>query len=248
MPSDIIWFDTIDSTMREAERRAASGCPHGTVICAEEQTAGIGRFGRQWHSERKAGLYASVVLRTRLKPETLPVLTLALGLATSEAIAGASGLACDLRWPNDVLIAGRKCAGILVELHEDAVIAGIGINVNHSTFPKHIAATAISLRLASGREQSREELLSQLLSAIERYLGILAESGPEPVLRMFTQTSSYVRGRRVLVDQDSTTLSGVTDGLTPAGFLKLRQDNGRMTVIMAGGVRPAPENQNAIGS
>jgi BirA family biotin operon repressor/biotin-[acetyl-CoA-carboxylase] ligase len=248
MARDIIWFDTIDSTMLEAARRAEAGCAHGTVICAEEQTAGMGRFGRKWHSERGAGLYASIVLRTRLKPETLPVLTLALGLAASEAIAATSGLACDLRWPNDVLIGSRKCAGILVQLQDGVVIAGIGINVNHTAFPSSIAATATSLRLASGREQSREALLAQLLSAIDRYVGILEQAGPEPVLRMFTQASSYVRGRRVVVDQDNATLAGVTDGLTPAGFLKLREDNGTLTVIMAGGVRPAAESHNAIGS
>ena len=245
---DIIWFETIDSTMHEAVRRVEAGCPHGTVICAEEQTAGMGRFGRQWHSERGAGLYTSIVLRPRLKPDSLPVVTLALGLATSEAIAAVSGLSCDLRWPNDVLIGSKKCAGSLVQLHDGVVIAGIGVNVNHTVFPDAIAATATSLRLASGREQSRETLLSQLLSAIDRYLRILEESGAEPILRMFTQASSYVRGRRVLVDQDSTTLCGITDGLTPAGFLKLRQDSGRQTVIMAGGVRPAAENHNATGS
>ena len=247
MPRDIIWLDTIDSTMHEAVRRVEAGCPHGTVICADEQTAGMGRFGRQWHSERGAGLYASIILHPRLKPEALPVLTLALGLAASEAIAATSGLACDLRWPNDVLIGSRKCAGILVQLHDGVVITGIGINVNHTIFPDGIAGTATSLRLASGRQQSREELLSQMLSAIDRYLGLLEESGPEPVLRMFTQSSSYVRGRRVVVDQDNSTLAGITDGLTQAGFLKLRQDNGKLTVIMAGGVRPA-EHHNATGS
>ena len=234
----IFWFDSIDSTMLEAARRAAAGWPSGTIVGADEQTAGQGRLGRKWHSEKDAGLYLSIVFRLRIAASFLPAVSLALGLGTGEAITAASGLVCDLRWPNDVLIHGKKCAGILVQLHEGAVISGIGINVNHAGFPADIASVATSMRLASGRVQSRERLLGCLLPAIERHIAILEGEGAEPILAMFTQASSYVRGRRVVVEQEGAPLRGVTDGLTESGFLKLRDDEGRRSVILAGGVRP----------
>jgi BirA family biotin operon repressor/biotin-[acetyl-CoA-carboxylase] ligase len=231
----IFRFETIDSTMCEASRLAAAGAASGTTVVAEEQTAGQGRHGRTWHSEPGAGLYLSVILRFPFEPETVPVVTLALGLAVVEAIHEATGIVCDLRWPNDVLIRDRKCAGILTQLEGAAVIAGIGINVNHSAFPEELSAVATSLRIAGGREQSREELLTKLLPTIDSYCDLLARQGKEPILDMFTNASSYVRGRRVKVDD---TMEGITAGLNESGFLLLRDDAGRQHTILAGGVRP----------
>lgn len=239
MPGGAIhWFDTIDSTMFEAARLAAAGCSSGTVVAAGEQTAGHGRHGRKWHSEKDAGLYASFVLRLPLAPEDLPVVTLSLGLATVEAIAETSGAVCDLRWPNDVLIGPRKCAGILAEFEHGAVIAGIGVNVNHTAFPEEIAAVATSLRIATGRETAPKVLLDALSAAIERHTAILVAEGREAVLRLFSRASSYVAGRRVTVDLEGETVTGTTAGLDPGGFLLLREDGGALRTILAGGVRP----------
>src|SRR5438067_772002 len=96
----IHWHDSIDSTMIEASRLSAASCPHGTVVGADQQTAGIGRYGRNWHSEPEAGIYMSLVLRLPFSTETLPLVTLALGLAVAESIQKTTGIACDLRWPN----------------------------------------------------------------------------------------------------------------------------------------------------
>src|ERR1043166_2382527 len=148
----ITFFPSIDSTMPEAARLAAAGCGPGTVVVAGEQTAGQGRYGRYWYSEPDSGLYASVVLRPALSSSSLPVLMLALGLATAEAIARATGLTCAIRWPNEVLIHDKKVAGILVQLQERFVIAGIGINVNHAAFPADLGEIATSLRAESARE------------------------------------------------------------------------------------------------
>src|SRR5437763_5867878 len=159
LPGRVIsYFPTIDSTMPEAARLAAAGCGPGTVVVAEEQTAGQGRYGRYWHSEPESGLYVSIVLRPALSSSSLPVLMLALGLATAEAIARATNMACDIRWPNDVLINDKKVAGILVQLQDRFVIAGVGINVNHTGFPPELAAIGTSLRAESGKEQSREQV------------------------------------------------------------------------------------------
>src|SRR5260370_4153436 len=141
----IHYVDSIDTTMR------ISPGPSGTTLIAEEQTAGQGRHGHTWHSEKSLGLYVSIVLD---KTEPTPTLTMALGLAVAEAITSATGLACDLRWPNDVMIGGRKAAGILAQSADSAAIAGIGINVNHRAFPPDLSEEATSLRLDSGRDQS----------------------------------------------------------------------------------------------
>src|SRR5438105_4464481 len=178
----IDWFPSVNSTMTLAARAARDGCEAGTVVGADGQVAGIGRHGHTWHSEAEAGLYTSIVLRLPLGAGRLPVLMLGLGIATQRAIAEVAGLAADLRWPNDVLIEhngiAKKCAGILAQLEGEAVIAGIGINVNHSAFPKDIEAAATSLWLAGKAGVSREDLLVALLNEIDSCCKILVERGP----------------------------------------------------------------------
>jgi BirA family biotin operon repressor/biotin-[acetyl-CoA-carboxylase] ligase len=234
----IEWFPSIDSTMTVAARLAREGCPSGTIVGADEQTVGIGRHGHFWHSEPEAGLYVSFVLRLPVSPERLPLVTLAVGLATKQTIEEMSALSADLRWPNDVLIEEKKCAGILAQMEGDAIVAGIGINVGHTGFPEEIRDMATSLALAGARV-TREDLLVALARAIDEHCGILAWEGPSAILNMFTRASSFAVGRRVRVDQSGTVIEGITCGLDPTGFLLVRQDNGVETAILAGGVRPA---------
>jgi BirA family biotin operon repressor/biotin-[acetyl-CoA-carboxylase] ligase len=236
---EVVWFDTVGSTMTEAAKVAARGCASGTAVVAEQQTLGQGRFGRSWHSEKESGLYLSVVLRLPLPAETMPALTLALGLATGDAIARVAGVACDLRWPNDVLAGDRKCAGILAQLVDGAVIAGIGVNVNHCSFPPELAGLATSLAIVSGKTHSREELLVQLLESIDSFAKILVAEGKERVFQIFERSSSYAHGRRVIVEKEDGRVEGVTGGLDGFGFLILNKDDGAREVILAGGVRPA---------
>ena len=218
------YYATLDSTMTAAATR-----PLGTIVVADEQTAGRGRHGHGWHSEPGAGIYVSIVLRPG------PVLTLALGLATAEAIATATGIACDLRWPNDVMVGGRKIAGILVEVVNGLAIGGIGINVNQTAFPSDLAADATSLRLHAGCEFSRTAILVSVIRAIESFQFFDKES----ILRLFTQASSYAAGRRVTVTQPGGTVEGVTAGLDDSGYLVVRKNDGTDTLILAGGVRAA---------
>jgi BirA family transcriptional regulator, biotin operon repressor / biotin---[acetyl-CoA-carboxylase] ligase len=233
------WRDRVESTMPIAARLAATGAPHGTVAGAEEQTAGQGRHGRSWHSEPGSGLYVSVVLQLRGGVGAFPGLTLAVGLAAQEAILQSCGVRCDLRWPNDVMVNEKKCAGILLSLDGTTAVAGIGINVNHTGFPPDIADLATSLRLAVGRELSREALLIELLESIDRYCDLIEHAGMEPVLRLFGQMSSYATGRRVIVDRPGGPVEGVTGGLDEHGFLRLLTGDGKVERIVAGGVRPA---------
>jgi BirA family biotin operon repressor/biotin-[acetyl-CoA-carboxylase] ligase len=215
---------SVDSTMH-----AAAGQPVGAVVLAEEQTAGQGRHGHSWHSAAGDGVYCSLVLRQS------PLLTLALGLATHSAIFEATGLVCDLRWPNDLMLGEKKVAGILVQAAGRNAIAGIGINVNQTGFPADVASLATSLRLAAGRQIGREEILLALLPAVE---SIVAQD-KGAILASFTHLSSYASGRRVEVHQPEGILAGTTMGLDPAGFLMVRRDDGTDTLIVAGGVRAA---------
>jgi len=222
---DIDYYTIIGSTMDVAAGRAL-----GTVVVAEEQTAGQGRHGHSWHSEAGSGIYLSITL----KP--VPLLTLALGLATAETITRVTGVACDLRWPNDVLVRDRKVAGVLTKLVDGAAVAGVGINVNHTAFPADIAALATSLRLEAGREFDRMDILEALIPAVERW----AACDSDTILRRFERASSYVAGKRVTVDQpDGSAIEGTTSGLDASGYLVVRQDNGIDTLVVAGGVRAA---------
>lgn len=225
--------------MLEAAALSERGCPHGTAVVAEAQTAGIGRHGHSWHSEPGSGLYVSVVLRLPLGPVELPVLTLALGLATAEAITLSTGLVCDLRWPNDILIDKKKAAGILVQFSDGVAIAGIGINVNHMAFPSHLQTEATSLRLAFGRETDREQLLQDLLVAIETTSEILVHDGKAAILKLFCDSSSFASGKRVRVDMGGRHIEGTTAGLDHSGFLLIRKLDGQIETVVAGGVRPA---------
>ncbi len=216
----IDYYPVVDSTMR-----AAVGLEPGSVVLADRQTAGQGRHGRRWHSEPRSGIYCSIVL----KPA--PALTLALGLATADAIKRATGIVCDLRWPNDVMLAGKKVAGILVR----NAIAGIGINVNHTSFPAELASEATSLRLHTGAPVSSTGILLHLLPAIDAFV----ELDQDTILRLFTRASTYAAGRRVTVAQPDGIIEGTTAGLDPAGFLIVRKDDGTDTLILAGGVRAA---------
>jgi BirA family biotin operon repressor/biotin-[acetyl-CoA-carboxylase] ligase len=163
-----------------------------------------------------------------LRAKPVPVVMLALGLAAREAIGCG-----DLRWPNDVLINGKKCAGVLAQVEGGCIVAGIGINVSQTAFPDDLETPATSLKL-EGVDISREDLLVRLVEAVDRYSAL----SPDEVVRRFTNVSSYVFGKRVRVEAGITCLEGMTCGLDPAGFLRVREDNGAERTIFAGGVRP----------
>lgn len=238
----IHYFPTIGSTMTEASRLAAEGAPHGTLVIADEQTAGVGRFGRTWHSNANDGIYCSLILRLPLPASAVAVTTLALGLATSEAIQETTEQVCDLRWPNDVLAGDLKVAGILAQLLDSRVIAGIGINVNHSSLPDGLRTPATSLRLAAGgRVFAREPIVAALVNKVEESCSILSEQGPDAILEAFAASSSYVTNRRVMFEIETGSERGTTAGLDPNGFLLVRDDTGHLRTIYTGGIRPATE-------
>src|ERR1700687_2857641 len=149
-------FFKVDSTNSIAMTLGERGEPHGTVVIAEEQTAGRGRSGHTWHSEKTNGIYMTVLLRPQLSPQQAPLITLVAGLAARDAIEEQTGLAPDLRWPNDLLFGRKKFCGILTEMNAEQdrihfLAAGIGINVNHERVPEELSGIATSLRIETGR-------------------------------------------------------------------------------------------------
>ncbi|MCL4797791.1 MAG: biotin--[acetyl-CoA-carboxylase] ligase [Bryobacteraceae bacterium] len=234
----IEWHATIDSTMRRAAELARAGAAAGAIVGADQQTAGQGRLGRPWFSASPGGLYFTMILRPRLEAANLPLVTLTLGLAVADSVQMFTGLPCDLRWPNDVLANGRKLAGILTQMHDGAVLAGIGLNVNQPDFPEEIREIATSIVLETGTEHDKHFLLRAIAGGIETHVNILETSGGAAILRLFTAASSYVSGRRVAVELPAGETRGITAGLTPEGFLLLDTEAGERITITAGGVRP----------
>jgi BirA family biotin operon repressor/biotin-[acetyl-CoA-carboxylase] ligase len=237
-------LDQTDSTMNEAARLAVAGAVHGSVVVAEQQTSGRGRLGHVWVSEPHVGLYFTLILRPTLAPSAAPILTLLCGVAVAEVLHEISGVRMDLRWPNDVLCHGKKCAGILVEMTTAPdgiayILAGIGINVNHSSIPAELAAEATSLLLETRQNVSRIEVLAAVLSRLEDYYQRLLKEGAAVVVNRFTEISSYARDLRVKVVDSRDGLAGVTAGLAPDGVLLVRRDDGRVERVLSGHVRPA---------
>jgi len=229
----------IGSTNTTAMQAASEGAPEGTVFLAEQQTAGKGRGGHVWHSTDSAGIYCSVILRPVLPPSEVVILSLAAALAVQSAVQATDPqLAPDLKWPNDLLIDGKKFCGILTEMNAEAtrvrhIVIGIGINVNHASFPTELQTIATSLRLASGKELSRVELCAALLKSLDReYRALLEKSDArESVLKRFQERSSSVRDRQVYVDAEDGGYEGMTYGLDPRGFLQVRTLQGLRIVL-----------------
>jgi BirA family biotin operon repressor/biotin-[acetyl-CoA-carboxylase] ligase len=237
-------FFKTDSTNRVAMELGYAGEPEGAVILAEEQTAGRGRSGRSWHSERGAGLYVTLLLRPRLSPVQAPLLTMLAGLSAHSAIQAQTGLSAELKWPNDILMDGKKVGGILTEMHAEPtqvrfVIVGIGINTNQEKFPGDIASVATSLRKESGRTHSRLELLVRLLNEFESDYNRFLREGTRYVVDRFERVSSFANGKRVRVETGFETYFGTTAGLTSDGLLQVKREEGPVTMVVAGDVTEA---------
>jgi BirA family biotin operon repressor/biotin-[acetyl-CoA-carboxylase] ligase len=232
-------FFKIDSTNSVAMSLGEKGEPHGTVVIAEEQTAGRGRSGHTWHSEKTNGIYMTVLLRPPVSPQQAPVITLAAGLAVRDAILEQIDIAPDLRWPNDLLMGRKKFCGILTEMNAEQdrirfVAVGIGINVNHDRVPEALSAIATSLKIETHRAHSRVEIVARLLRHLDSYYNRFVAEGAEAIVARFSECSSYAKGKRVRVESPSETYTGTTDGLEPGGLLRVRRDDGRVLPVIAG--------------
>jgi len=228
--------DSTASTMDDASAAAAKGAKDGHLVLADQQTRGRGAHGRQWVSPPGSDLYFSVVARPAVEAASTPLITLATGLGVRDAVASLlPGRSVLVKWPNDIWIDGRKCAGVLVEsrtlgMRIDSVIIGVGLNVNRAQWPPELASTATSLRAERNGDEpfDRADVLAGVLAHIERWVDLLLRDGATVVV-------DSLRPRLALVGepvrwQDG---AGVFDGIDPDGAARVRTDDGVVSLHAA---------------
>lgn len=226
--------DWVGSTNTVAEALAAQGAPEGTVVVAQGQEAGRGRWGRSWESPYGKNLYISVILRPKLLSSQVPALSLVAGLATARMLAEDYQVEAQIKWPNDIWLKGHKLGGILAELQTDqgavtAVILGLGINVNAA--PDY----ATSLAQETGRSFALDEMVTAWCVAFNQvYQQFLAQGFP--ALQQDYQSAMALVGESVRVDGVHSDMTGVVTGVDAQGWLQLIQDDGRRVAVDAGEV------------
>ena len=239
---DIISLDETDSTNLRAKDLAAGGAPEGTVIVAGEQTEGRGRKGRSWFSPSGAGVYLSLILRPPLAPSEAPRITLMTGVAATEALVSLPGLDARIKWPNDILVRGRKIAGILTEISTemdrvDYVVVGLGLNVNipRQSLAEGLRERATSILIETGKSFSRVRLIQAFLKHFETYYKILQDEGFEPIRKRWKELSDII-GQRVSVEMIGMVRTGRVVDIDSDGVLILEDDQGSIQRIASGDV------------
>jgi BirA family biotin operon repressor/biotin-[acetyl-CoA-carboxylase] ligase len=236
------YFRQTDSTNLRARELAAQGAPEGTLVVAEQQTQGRGRRQRTWFSPPQLGIYASLILRPAIAPMEAPRMTLLAAVAVADALLAQTPLKVTIKWPNDILVRGRKIAGILTEVSTgmdtvDYMVVGLGLNVNglSSEFPEEIRSHVTSIRSETGAPFSRSQLLRSCLEHFEHYYDIFHARGFAPVLQRWRSLTDML-GRRVRIDMIGTQCAGEVSGFDQDGFLILRDQGGRSIRIFSGDV------------
>jgi BirA family biotin operon repressor/biotin-[acetyl-CoA-carboxylase] ligase len=239
------YFEEISSTSTRARELAEKGAPEGVVVVAEAQTHGRGRLGRRWESPALANLYFSVVLRPEIAPAHAAQITLTAAVALADSVASFIPQPPAIKWPNDILVGGKKLAGILTEAacrseRVDYVILGVGVNVNLRirAMPETIRRRATSLAELKGENLARETVLRRLIQDLDRCYGILEAAGFD-ALRPRWEARFDLRGKRVRADLGDRVVIGVARGIDPSGALIVEDESGRAHNIIAGDVTPA---------
>jgi len=240
---NVICYDTVSSTSDVAAEMAERGEPEGGVVFAEYQKKGRGRMGRSWLAPRGKNILMTFIVRPRLRPMNAPQLTLLSAVACAEAIRAVTGLPALIKWPNDILIGGRKICGILVELFSELdgikyVLVGVGLNVNvqKGEFPRDIEGGATSILEELGRKISRIELARELLRRLDENYRLLQESGFSPVMKKWKELSATL-GRSIRVRWPNGTLEiGSAHGLDEDGALLLRRETGFTVRVTSGDI------------
>ncbi len=236
-------FDELSSTSSVALEMADAGAPHGTAVLANCQTAGRGREGREWRTPRGTAIALSVVVRPTSGPDWWPWIGLATAVATQDAIERIAGVIARVKWPNDVLIGGRKVAGVLTETRwhpvragHRAVVVGVGVNVNNraAALPESYAATAASILDVTGTITDRNALVAEILNGLAREIDGLPQRSDE--LRSRWMAVSATTASQVTVSTPAGLLEGVDDGLGPLSQLIVRTREGRAHLVHTGEV------------
>ncbi|WP_181555924.1 biotin--[acetyl-CoA-carboxylase] ligase [Thermaerobacillus caldiproteolyticus] len=229
--------EEVTSTQTIAQKLAYEGAKEGTLVVAEQQIAGRGRMARNWFSPKGTGIWMSLILRPPIPPQKAPHLTLLTAVAIAQAIQDVTGLVPDIKWPNDILINGKKCVGILTELQAEpdrihSVIIGMGINVNQTVeqFPEDIRAIATSLAIEKGEKIKRAELVQEILFKIEMLYRQYLQHGFRPI-KLLWEGYAISIGKEITARTLSGTLRGMALGITDEGVLMLEDADGNIHYI-----------------
>jgi BirA family biotin operon repressor/biotin-[acetyl-CoA-carboxylase] ligase len=228
--TDVRWFAELDSTNRYLVDEARAGAPAGTVVVADHQTAGRGRLGRAWVAPPGASLLTSVLLRPALAVEQRHLLVTAAALAMAEAVETTTGVVAGLKWPNDLLVGDRKLCGVLAEAAGDALVVGLGVNVEWTDVPPELTAVATACNLEGGRPVDRRHLLDEFLA---RYGGRLADLD---AARADYEARLVTVGRQVRIEQANGHLVGTARGIDASGRLLVEGDDGTFEPVAVGDV------------
>lgn len=233
----IHYEESVQSTQRIAHVLAGDGASEGTLVIADEQTAGRGRLMREWHSSKGTGVWMSLILKPLLPPQKAPQFTLITAVAVVQAIEEVTDLHPQIKWPNDILIDGKKVTGILTELQAESdkinsIIIGIGMNVNHTKehFPDELQKIATSLAIEQGEPLSRSEIVQKVLERIEALYSIYMKEGFTPV-KLLWESYAISIGKKIRARTINGTIEGRALGITDEGVLKIEDSAGTVHQI-----------------
>jgi BirA family transcriptional regulator, biotin operon repressor / biotin---[acetyl-CoA-carboxylase] ligase len=231
---NIHYEESVESTQKIAHRLTYEDAPEGTVIIAEEQLSGRGRMNRKWHSPKYTGIWMSIILRPNIPLPKAPQLTLLAAVAIVQAIEDLTGVLPEIKWPNDILINGKKVTGILTELEAEAdrinsIIIGIGMNVNQTKedFPPELQSIATSLLIEKGEKISRADVIKGIFMNLEKLYLLYLEEGFLPI-KLLWESYAISIGRKITARTLTHTIVGKAQGITNEGVLMIEDEQGKI--------------------
>ena len=235
------WYDVLDSTNLQAKMDAERGAGQGALVVADMQTAGRGRRGRAWSSPPGTNVYFTLILKPELAPDKASMLTPVMGLAVAEGIRRSCGLEALIKWPNDIVINGKKVCGMLAEMSVEQnyihyVVIGVGINVGLQEFPEEIADTATCLAKECGGSVPRAELVANIMRAFEEYYALFIECGNLHKLKKQYDRLLVNNGGEVQVLDPKGEFRGIARGINELGELLVEKEDGSVAEVYAGEV------------
>ncbi len=232
---NLFFEEEMASTNDYAKKIALENCPNWSVVLCNNQTNGRGRLGRSWEAEKNSGIYISFVLRPEILPQYVYQITLVVGVAIRRVLESLTGLEPLIKWPNDILINGKKVAGILTEMNSEMekinfVIVGVGINVNNSKFSEDIAQKATSIMLETNKIYSRNEIIRKLVIELEKCYNQFCLYGFKPFKEEYNKYCANV-GKNVTTQNGSEKTTGISKGVNEKGELIIESENGQVNVL-----------------
>lgn len=235
----LIYLEEVDSTNEECKRQADKGCESGLFVVCDRQTAGKGRLGRSWVADKNVGLYMSMVLRPEIMPVEAPQITLIAGIVVRRIINRITGLKASIKWPNDIIVNGKKLVGILTEMSAEMekvnyIVLGIGINVNMESFEGELKDKATSLYMETGKRFKRSDIINEFLKEFEPSYEIFCKKGFAPFVEEYNSNCANIN-RSVKTVGGRSEIFGIAKGVNDKGELMILSED-KLVPVFAGEV------------